>query len=629
MKKKRTLAQTMLLFVGFPIFIIYFASVMFFATNGFNKTIRNAESMAQSNARDIAKQTEKLLNKEVNMATSMASLFLGIKDEAADKRLKLCSQMSSSLLADNPDFLGVWYNWQLFTVNKDWSQPHGRVRTSFFYHNGQIESKRDTLDKNGENKEGLYYKIKQLARTITTDPYMESYQGRFDHEVMTTSVCVPMIADGLFLGLVGMDISLERYKQVINSFDKDTYGQVLLFSSDGQIIASNETKKTGLFIHHTDSALVTTTDLYESLKANDQINALVDTGHDKLYYSIVPITLGQSPLPWGLAVMKSYSLITEAPKNQLTTFIVTGILGMLLIMAIVYMLLSRVIKPIKSLAKVAIQISNGNLHTETAVSNFAELDQTGTAMNDMAYRLRKIVSNIRENAQQIDESSEQLKSEVTNLTERASTQASTVEEVSTSMSEILMASHQNTQYAGQTIDEANHAAKQTSMSSVAVQETNHTSDAIAKEILAIKEITTQTQILSLNAAIEASRAGHHGKGFAVVAAEVRKLAERTRELSDKIIKLSQHNSQNAADAARGLMVTEPAIAKISQSIQAIATQSKMQDNAVSQVNIAIDGLNRYAQENAIYADRMLDFANNLKTKSAQLNEQMEFFKLSN
>lgn len=627
MKTKRTLTQIVILFVGLPIFAIYLASVLFLSFNGFRKTIADAETMAQSNARDIARQTEKLLNKEMDMASSMASMFLALKDERPDKRLELCSQMCNTLLTDNPDFLGVWYNWQLFTVNPKWNKPHGRLRTSFFYHNGQIEWKRDTLDINGDNTSGLYFKVKQLARSLATDPYLESYEGRFDHEVMTTSVCVPLIDQTEFVGLVGFDISLERYKQIIQSFDAETYGTVLLFSSDGRIIASNESTKTSLFIQQTDSALVTSSNLFETLKNDRQINTLIKTNSDRLYYSIMPITLGQSPLPWGLAVMKPYRAITKEPKKQLAMFVLAGFAGIMFIAVVLYLILSRLVNPIKELSKAAAKISQGDLNVQVNDSRFRELSETGTAMNLMALRLRQIVSIIRENAAQIDASSEKLKIEVALLSERASSQASTVEEISTSMGEILSLSNQNTQQASQTINDSRQANSQLQISSAAVNETNLTSEAIAKEILVIKDITTQTQILSLNAAIEASRAGHHGKGFAVVASEVRKLAERSRELSDKIIEMSQHNSQNASEAAQALTVTEPAIIQISHSIHAIATQSKMQDNAVSQVNIAIENLNKHAQENALYADKMLDFANTLNKKSAQLNEQMEFFRI--
>ncbi len=220
------------------------------------------------------------------------------------------------------------------------------------------------------------------------------------------------------------------------------------------------------------------------------------------------------------------------------------------------------------------------------------------------------------------------------LSENATEHAASLQETSSTLEESSSMVHQTTQntkeadkLAKQTKDCADRGTKEMQVMLNAMKELKVSSDEIAKIIKVIDEIAFQTNILSLNAAVEAARAGDAGKGFAVVAEEVRNLAQRSAEaakdtakiiednitLSDKCLSISEQVNLVLADInTESTKVTE-LLAEISTASQEQELGIEQISKAVSQMEIALQGSAQNAQDCANFADDLNSYSNNLKS----------------
>lgn len=285
--------------------------------------------------------------------------------------------------------------------------------------------------------------------------------------------------------------------------------------------------------------------------------------------------------------------------------------------------LNGLIDAMNSITKLAQDIAAGNLLVE--VRERSGNDELMRALSTMVAKLRKVVLDIKEAADNVGSGSQQLSSSSEEMSQGATEQASAAEEASSSMEEMSSTIKQNADNAAQTEKIAIKSAQDAKIGGQAVSDSVIAMKDIAGKINIIEEIARQTNLLALNAAIEAARAGEHGKGFAVVAAEVRKLAERSQKAAGEISSLSLASVEVAERAGDMLTRMIPDIQRTSELVQEISAASREQDTGSEQINKAIQQLDQVIQQNAGAAEEIASTAEELSSQAEQLQATIAFF----
>jgi methyl-accepting chemotaxis protein len=301
--------------------------------------------------------------------------------------------------------------------------------------------------------------------------------------------------------------------------------------------------------------------------------------------------------------------------------------------------LQAMITSLRRAAGLSDAIADGDLTVRVRLAS--ERDQLGLALDRMVRTLKEIIGRIDTAAAQVDSGAREVADSSQALSQGATEQAASLEQISSSMAQIGSQSETNavnaaeaSKLAGRARDAARKGGGKMKNMVEAMGEIDGSSQAIARIIKVIDEIAFQTNLLALNAAVEAARAGQHGKGFAVVAEEVRNLAGRSakaaRETADLIegaLAKVEDGNRIAAETAESLSSIVTEAEKVAGLVGEIAAASGEQAEGVAQVSKGLTQIDQVTQQNTANAEETASAAEELSGLSAQVREALASFRL--
>lgn len=298
-------------------------------------------------------------------------------------------------------------------------------------------------------------------------------------------------------------------------------------------------------------------------------------------------------------------------------------------------------KYIENIAYVTEEISHGNMAVSMDVEYQNDFAPIRNSMEKITSSLNDTLSQISASSQQVAAGSEQMSSGAQELAQGATEQASSSEELAASIAEISQRVQQNAGYSQRASADMSETIKEIQMGNVqmkklvgAMSKIADTSSEIEKIIKAIEDIAFQTNILSLNAAVEAARAGSAGKGFAVVADEVRNLASKSAAAAKDTTDLIQSTIEAIEAGDKMVAETERALGNISQKagavaklVDEIAESSSSQASSIEQINTGINQISSVIQSNSATSEESAASSEELSAQAAMLQTLVSRFKL--
>jgi methyl-accepting chemotaxis protein len=286
-------------------------------------------------------------------------------------------------------------------------------------------------------------------------------------------------------------------------------------------------------------------------------------------------------------------------------------------------------------------LKNGDLTQPIQTHYAGKFDEIKQNANSTISKLVSMLSEIQQIAIAVNHAAIEMEKGNNSLANRTETQAASLEETAAAMEQLTAVAEQNTIHA-QTANQLAHSATQTAdQGGIIVQDAVNTmqqvydsSHKISEIITVINGIAFQTNILAINAAVEAAHAGEHGRGFAVVATEVRSLAQRCAESAKEIKELVENS---VANIEIGTLLVEQAgnsmdniiisIQRVTDIITEISAASREQSHGIQQINAAIAQMDNMTQQNATLVEQAAANAEGLAHQATKLTDAFRQFKL--
>jgi len=459
-----------------------------------------------------------------------------------------------------------------------------------------------------------WYQGPKNTKSLTiTNPHL--YDG-----VLLGSVNMPITIDGLYVGMVGMNLIADFLQEFANSFRMfEGEASLQLIAADGTLGGDSEHPSwvgDNISTHaENDSGIMQS--IEQGKSGTELVNGTL------LAYA--PIHTGDEA--WQVRIKVPEAVILADANHMMRIQIILGLIVLLLGIVVGYFGIQQLIHPLTSLSLLSQKVAAGDLREKLFLKRKDEIGAVASAFNSMIGRLNIMVSDIVGHTGNISSNSQQISASSQQVSQGANEQAAAVEQVSSSMEEMVSSIQHNADNARETEKIAKEASAEMEHMDNSFGKSLEATKAITDKIEIINDIAFQTNLLALNAAVEAARAGDAGRGFAVVAAEVRKLAEKSKLAADEIMLLSHETRQISETAGKLLKGIVPKIQRTNALVTEISAASAEQTSGADQVNTAIQQLTNVTQQNASASEELASSAVSLDDLAKELKQLILIFKV--
>ena len=575
---------------------------VFSAWTAHTTSIEAAEAQAQARSSQHAREASSQLAAALQGARTLAKSLSAVKDEdvGLDLSRENVNGILEIVLEDNPDLDGVFTCWEpdafdgldIAYEGVDGYDGSGRLVTSCRRDPGgeiHLEAMSDyesTSSGPAGGRLGDYYLVpRETQREYASAPF---WSGPGEDARQLVRLSTPIVADGTFYGIVGVDLCLSGLQDTVTNCESAFRGsEISIYGHDGTLVA-----RTGADVGRGAGLEGPTT----------PDSSAVERGEGWLVHA-AEIPIGTSTTPWRAELAIPMESVTAAATALMWRQIVLG--GVLTGAALLLMwfIAGGMVRPIRQTADAMADISKGegDLTRRLELDSQDEVAELAEAFNEFVGKIGGLIQEVADCtgtissvSDEIDGTSKGMLSAASESADRIEQATGSTKDVRSRMEEMALSMDQMSSSIREIADNSNRAATVVRSTSDLASSASNKINALetsAREIESVVElisgIAEQTNLLALNATIEAARAGEAGKGFSVVAIEVKDLADETGRATVQISERIQAIQRDTTTAIESIADVIERISEIDQISQTIAAAVEEQTSTTQRIGSSV------------------------------------------
>ena len=399
MKKGMSIKSKMLVFILLISSVIYVLAVGYISYKLKNNSLTNAKEKIDAIAKHYASSVKSDLNVDMSMSRRLAQNIYAVHGEPIRKWKQKHNEILRNYIERNPEFLSVWTNLELDKVTNWYTKSHGRIRLTYYRAQGKIKYKEEILDTTANFDRGAYYDVKESKNELVMNPYYFAYTEE-EEEIMETSVGVPVLSNNdEFVGLAGIDLSLERFQPVIDKIHPYPNSHAFLMSNNGALITHPNEEYLG-------EQLDDVMDIPADLSLMDKIRkgevvSYTSKGiksETRFYYSYAPIFIGKTNTPWSLGLAVPLNAVMSDAQQAFKRAVIVGVVGLIIVAFVIWLIAHTISRSIKKTTLVLGELAKGNIdrNKKLKIKSRDEVGQMGESLNTLIEGLNTTASFAKE-----------------------------------------------------------------------------------------------------------------------------------------------------------------------------------------------------------------------------------------
>lgn len=376
LKQRLSLQQKILVMVIGASVIIYAIALGYISIKSRNTALNQAVTVTNTYSEKSASEIKYILEEDLFTVRTLSQSVLSYRTMPEKQWKEVFAKMYKEVITQNPQFLSLWDSWELSNLDPTYKKDYGRYVCEFWREKGELKSKASLKSMDGDPTD--YARIKKNQIEAIENPYFYSYSGNEKDQQLMTSLIVPIMENGKYIGVVGVDFALSSFSAIVNQIKPYPGSYAFLVANDLHFVTHPDQDKIGASVLDDYDNLFYRNNIADKIASGEPASFTdYDINGIKSYFSFRPIIVGKTNLPWSLVIIVPQASILEEANHNFIISIIVGVLGLLVLSSVIFFSsLTYIITPVQKITQALKKLAEGYIGNDM-ILDYKQSDEIG------------------------------------------------------------------------------------------------------------------------------------------------------------------------------------------------------------------------------------------------------------